>query len=123
MLLVLRTLDSDYNLHHVSAQSFTHVKLFVAPCAIAHQVPLSMGFSRQVYWSRLPFSAPGDLPHAGIKPVSLAPATLAGRFFTSEPPRKPNLHQRLPISWAFRLGLSYTISFPESPVGRTSQPL
>ena len=60
----------------------------------------------------------GDLPHTGIKPVSLAPPALAWRFFTSEPPRKPNLHQRLPISWAFRLGLSYTTSFPESPVGR-----
>ena len=106
MLLVLSSLDSDYNLHHVSAQSFTHVKLFVAPCAVADQVPLSMRFSRQVYWSRLPFSTPGDLPHT-IKPVSLAPPALAGRFFTSEPPRKPNLHQRLPISWAFRLGLLY----------------
>ncbi|KAB0349667.1 hypothetical protein FD755_015209 [Muntiacus reevesi] len=47
---------------------------------------LSMGFSRQKYWSGLPFPSPGDLPDPGIKPVSPA---LAGRFFTTEPPRKP----------------------------------
>ena len=51
----------------------------------AHQAPLSMGFSRQEYWSGLPFHSPGDLPEPGIKPVSLG---LAGRFFTTEPPRK-----------------------------------
>ena len=45
-----------------------------------------MGFSRQEYWSGLPFPSPGDLPDPGIKPMSLA---LAGRFFTSEPPGKP----------------------------------
>ena len=47
---------------------------------IAHQTPLSMEFSRQGYWSRLPFSSPGYLPDPGIKPKSLA---LAGRFFTT----------------------------------------
>ena len=45
-----------------------------------------MGFSRQEYWSGLPFPPPGDLPNPGIKPVSPA---LAGRFFTTEPPGKP----------------------------------
>ena len=53
---------------------------------LACQVPLSMGFSRQEYWSGLPFPSPGDLPNPGIKPASPA---LAGRFFTSEPPEKP----------------------------------
>ena len=48
---------------------------------LAHQAPLSMGFSRQEYWSRLPFPSPGDLPNPGIKPTFLA---LAGRFFTTE---------------------------------------
>ena len=52
----------------------------------AHQAPLSMGFSRQQYWSELPFPPPGDLPNSGIKPVSPA---LAGRFFPPEPPGKP----------------------------------
>ena len=45
-----------------------------------------MGFSRQEYWSGLPFPSPGDLPDPGIKPASPA---LAGRFFTTEPPGKP----------------------------------
>ena len=50
---------------------------------------LSMGFSRQEYWSGLPFPAPGDLPDPGIKPVILASPALAGGFFTAEPPGKP----------------------------------
>ena len=40
------------------------------PRTVAHQAPLSMGFSRQEYWSGLPFPSPGDLPHPGIKPRS-----------------------------------------------------
>ena len=49
---------------------FSHVQLFVTPWAVAHQVPLSMEFSRQEYWSRLPFPSPGDCPDPGIKPES-----------------------------------------------------
>ena len=52
----------------------------------ACQAPLSMGLSRQEYWSGLPFPPPGDLSDLGIKPKSPA---LAGRFFTTEPPGKP----------------------------------
>ena len=59
---------------------------FVTPRTEALQARLSMGFSRQEYWSGLPFPPPGDLPDPGIKPASLA---LAGRFFTTEPPGKP----------------------------------
>ena len=51
--------------------SFSRVGLFVTPWTVAHQVPLSMGFSRQEYWSRLPCSPPGDLPDSGIEPLSL----------------------------------------------------
>ena len=47
--------------------------------SVAHQAPLSMGFSRQEYWSGLPFPPPGDLP----KPQSLTSPALAGRFFTT----------------------------------------
>ena len=50
---------------------------------LACQGPLSMGFSRQEYWSGLPFPSPGDLPNSGIKPVSLMSPALAGRFFTT----------------------------------------
>ena len=45
---------------------------FVILWTAAHQAPLSMGFPRQEYWSRLPFPSPGDLPNPGIGPVSLA---------------------------------------------------
>ena len=58
---------------------------FATPWAEAHQVPLSMGFTRQKYWSGLPFPSPGDLPNPGIEPTSLG---LAGGFFTTEPPGK-----------------------------------
>ena len=46
------------------------------------QAPLSTGFSRQEYWSGLPFPSPGDLPDPGIKPTSLMSPALSGRFFT-----------------------------------------
>ena len=55
------------------------------PQTAAQQAPLSLGFSRQEYWSGLPFSSPGDLPDPQIE--SKSPA-LAGKFFTTEPPGK-----------------------------------
>ena len=55
------------------------------PLTVAHQAPLSMEFSRQEYWSRLPLPSPGDLPNQGVEPIS---PTLADRFFTTEPPGK-----------------------------------
>jgi len=48
---------------------------------IVHQVPLSMGFTRQEYWSELPFLSPGNIPDPGVEPMTLA---LAGRFFTTK---------------------------------------
>ena len=56
---------------------------FTAPWTIAHQAPLSMGFSRQEYRSGLPFPSPGDLPNPGIESGSLLSPALAGVFFTS----------------------------------------
>ena len=53
---------------------------------VAHQAPLSMGFSRREYWCGSPFPSPGNLPNPGIK---LASPALAGRFSTTEPPGKP----------------------------------
>ena len=58
---------------------------------VAHQAPQSMGFSRQEYWSGLPFPTPGNLPGPGIKPMSPETLALAGGFFTTEPPGKPFL--------------------------------
>ena len=56
------------------------------PWTGARQAFLFMGFPRQEYWSVLPFPSPGDLPEPGIEPMSPA---LAGRFFATEPPGKP----------------------------------
>ena len=50
---------------------FNHVQFFVTPWTVAHQAPLSMGFSKQEYWNELPFPPPGDLPNPGIEPLSL----------------------------------------------------
>ena len=64
----------------------SHVQLFCDPWTVAHQVPPSMGFSRQEYWSGLPFPPPGDLPDPGIESRS---PTLQADASTSEPPGKP----------------------------------
>ena len=56
---------------------------------VAHQAHLSMEFSRQEYWSRLPFPPPGDLPDPGIEPASLASPALVGGCFTTVAPGKP----------------------------------
>ena len=75
-------------------QLFNHVQLFVAPWTVAArtcQAPLSIGFFRQEYWSRLPFPSPGALPNPRIEPISPA---LTGRFFTTEPPENPKQVER-----------------------------
>ena len=60
---------------------------------VAHQAPLSMGFSRQEYWRvAISFSKGRDLPDPEIKPVSPASPALAGRFFTTEPPGKQQVY-------------------------------
>ena len=59
------------------------------PGNVAHLAPLSMGFSRQEYWSELPFPTPGDLPDPRIELASPVSPALAGRFFTIVQPGKP----------------------------------
>ena len=59
------------------------LRLFATPQTVGHQAPLSMDFSRQEYWSGLPFPSPGDIPHPGIEPVSPA---LQADTLPSEPP-------------------------------------
>ena len=51
-------------------KSLNRIQLFVTPWTVAYQAPPSMGFSRQEYWSGLPFPSPGDLPDPGIEPGS-----------------------------------------------------
>ena len=70
------------------AQLQSSVQLVANQWSVACQAPLSMGFSRQEHWSGLPFPSPEDLPDTGIEPKSPA---LAGRFFTTEPPGKPEI--------------------------------
>ena len=72
----------------VRVKSLSRVRLSVTPWTVAHQAPLSMGFSRQEYWSGLPFPSPGDLSDPGIDPRSPA---LQADALTSETPGKPML--------------------------------
>ena len=71
------------------ANSLSRVQLFATPWTVAHQAPLSMGFSRPEYWSGLPFPSPTDLPNPGIEPGS--PAWQAGAL-SSEPPGNFHFH-------------------------------
>ena len=58
-------------------KSLSHVRLFVTPWTVAHQAPLSMGFSRQEYWNGLPFPTPWALPDPEIEPMSLLSPALS----------------------------------------------
>ena len=70
----------------VKMKSLSCVRLFKTPWTVAYQASPSMGFSRQEYWSGLPFPSPGDLPNSGMEPGSPA---LEADALTSEPPGKP----------------------------------
>ena len=67
-------------------KSLSRVQLFATLWTVAHQALLSMGYSRQEYWSGLPFPSPRDLPNPGIEPRSPA---LQADALSSEPPGKP----------------------------------
>ena len=72
----------------VCTQSLSPIRVFATPGTVAHQAPQSMGFSRQEYWSGLPFASPGDLPNPGTEPASLC---LLHWQVDSLPPGKPQL--------------------------------
>ena len=77
---------TDLEVHYmvvVVVKSLSRVRLFVTPWTVAYQAPPAVGFSRQEYWSGLPFPSPGDLPNPGIE--SRSPA-LEADALTSEPP-------------------------------------
>ena len=76
------------------AQLLSHVRLFATPWTVAHQAPLSMGFSRQEYWSRLPCPPPGDLYNPALKPVFPAASALQADFLL--------LNQRGSPHWSIR---------------------
>ena len=69
----------------VKVKSLSRIRLFVTPWTVACQVPQSVEFSRQEYWSGLPFPSPGDLPNPGVEPGSPA---LQADALPSEPPGK-----------------------------------
>ena len=69
-----------------AVKSLSRVRVFATPWTVAYKAPLSMGFSRQEYWSGLPFPSPGDLPNPGIEPGS---PSLQADALPSEPPGKP----------------------------------
>ena len=72
----------------VKAKSLSRVRLFVTPWTVAYQASQSMEFSRQEYWSGLPFPSPGDLPNPGIEPGS---PTLQANALPFELPGKPTI--------------------------------
>ena len=72
----------------VCVKSLSCVQLFATPWTVARQAPLSMGFSRQEYWSGLPFPSPGDLPHLGIEPPSPVSPALQADSLPAEPSGK-----------------------------------
>ena len=81
----------------------------VTSWTVASQAPLSMEFSRQEYWSGLPFPPPGDLPNPGTEWVSLVSPALADRLFITEPPgklpqprQKKKKEKRLLSGWMMR---------------------
>ena len=71
------------SLHVCMLSSFSCVWLFATPRTVAHQAALSIGFSRQEYWSGLPCLPPGDLLGPGTEPTSLMSPVLTGRFLTT----------------------------------------
>ena len=84
------SLGSYHSLHTCMLSCFSHVWFFATLWTVAHQAPLSMGVSKQEYWSGLPFPLPGDLPSPGTELASRMSPALTGRFFTTEPPGKPS---------------------------------
>ena len=79
----------------------SHVRPFVNPWTSAYQAPLSMEFSRQEYWSGMPFASPGDLPDPGIE---LGSPTLQAEALPSDPPGKPSLL----VKWTIKVRIGYS---------------
>ena len=75
----------------MKVKSLSRVQLFATPWTIAYQAPLSVGFSRQEYWSGLPFPSPGDFSHPGIKPGS---PVLQAISLLSKPPGQPQVEPK-----------------------------
>ena len=107
-------LRSDVSSHIRQSCLLLLIGLVVKSCTfatlwtVACQIPLSMRFSRQEYWSGLPFSSPGYLPDPGIKPVSPA----KGGFFTTEPRGKSSSKTILLITTCYKIPRGEVNKFP-----------
>ena len=102
-LITLFIIAQDGNSSHIHSRRQLNTLLLFSHSFMTPWTSLSIGFSRQEYWSRLPFPPAGDLSDPGIEPMSPA---LAGGFFTTEPPAKPKRH-----SWAQPKGKGPTAMF------------
>ena len=102
-MYTLITTEQTFSTERKKVKSLSRVRLFATPWTISYQAPLSMEFSRQEYWSGLPFPPPGDLPDPGIKPKS---PTLQADALPSEPLKETekDLDERKDIicSWIVR---------------------
>jgi len=113
LLFSLQTLSSAVML--CRAYVLSCVWLFVTLWAIARQAPLSVGFSRQEYWSRLPFPSPGDLPDPGIEPPSSVSPALQANSIPAEPSGKP---VAVGLTWHYYL---HYVCISESQIFGTSE--
>ena len=95
---------------------FHHVRHFLTLWTVAHQAPLSMGFSRQEYWSGLPCSPPGDLPNPGIEPTfPVAPALQADSLLLSSQ-ESPSVVNSMPCKKKKKIGRMTSRQLKESKV-------
>ena len=84
--MLLKLMDDH---EKVKVKSISCVQLFSLLWAVTHQAPLSMGFSRQEYWSGLPFPSPGDLTNPGVEPIHAMSPVLQAYSLPIEPSGKP----------------------------------
>ena len=96
----------------VKVKSLSRVQLFATPWTVAYQASPFMRFSRQEYWSGLPFPSPGDIPDPGIKPASLSSPALAGGFFTTGATWETQILNKCnKIQKLYELSINYRIIF------------
>ena len=118
-------LNTEWCLHWCVLSHFSNVRLFVTLWTIAHQAPVSMGFSRQEYWSGLPCSPPGDLPNREIRPESPpTPELQADYLLLSHQGRQSDAYLSLigpaiPLEWAIGSSGILFAALP-GPSSRTS---
>ena len=111
---VLCVFCEQFSYQKVKVKSLSHVWLFAIPWTVAHQAPPSMGFSKQEYWSGLPYPSPGDLPDPGTEPGS---PTLRTDALPSEPPGKPSLIRYWFANIFSHLWVVFSLFFPPKPQG------